>query len=466
MKRFMASLPFRLSCLIITVILICNALSTPLSRSLTYTPASILENRDILSNPYCGFYRINGYTLTDDPDSTIINASSVAADTGNSRRLVQLQINLRNFKDSPLTNTALKQLNDILAAWAQTDKHFILRFLYDWDGSAEETEPKNLGIILKHMEQTASVYNKYADHIYMLQGLYIGNYGEMHHSSHQSTGEIIRLAQTLFGLANPSIFLAVRTPAYWRTITDFTEPSDVSTDTNSRSLAMRVSLFNDGLLASDSDAGTYAEFDRETELSFQNRLCEYVPNGGEVIIDNPYNDLQNAIRDLRTMHISYLNEAYDPNVLNKWKNTMYSKNDLFYGLSGYDYIAAHLGYRYVLRSTELKFNDSYEKTATYSLSIENTGFSNCYYPFELSITIMNKTTRERITLVNEKDATFFRCGTTNTISFSLNIRDYEPGDYNIYFLTSDPTSKEAIQYANNMTLTSDGYFVGSFTIEQ
>ncbi len=144
---------------------------------------------------------------------------------------------------------------------------------------------------------------------------------------------------------------------------------------------------------------------------------------------------------------------------------MYSENDLFYGLSGYDYIAAHLGYRYVLRSTELKFNDSYEKTATYSLSVENTGFSNCYYPFELSITIMNKATRERITLINEKNSTFFRCGTTNTISFPLNMRDFEPGDYNIYFLTSDPTSKEAIQYANNMTLTSDGYYVGSFTIE-
>ena len=464
MKKFMTSLPFRLSCLIITVILICAVLSSPLSLSLSYTPANNLENRDILSNPYCGFYRINGYTLTDDVNSNIINSASIAADTGNHRRLVQLQINLRNFKDSALTGTALKQLDDILAAWAQTDKHFILRFLYDWDGNVEETEPKNLGIIIKHMEQTASVYNKYADHIYMLQGLYIGNYGEMHHSSHQSTGEIMRLTQTLFGLANPSIFLAVRTPAYWRTITDSMEPSDISTDTNSRSLAARVSLFNDGLLASESDAGTYAELDRETELSFQNRLCQYVPNGGEVIIDNPYNDLSNAIRDLRTMHISYLNEAYDPNVLNKWKNTMYSENDLFYGLSGYDYIAAHLGYRYVLRSTELKFNDSYEKTATYSLSVENTGFSNCYYPFELSITIMNKATRERVTLINEKDATFFRCGTTNTISFPLNIRDFEPGDYNIYFLTSDPTSKEAIQYANNMTLTPDGYYVGSFSI--
>ena len=465
MKRILTSLPFRLFCLIITVVGICGVLSSPLSLSLHFTPANIQENREILANPYCGFYRINGYTLTDDADTQIINTAGVANDTGNYLRLVLIEINLKNFQDSALTDTALKQLDEILAAWAQTDKHFILRFLYDWDGHAEETEPENIEIITRHMEQTASVYNQYADRIYMLQGLYIGNYGEMHHSSHMSDNDLMRLTYTLFGMADPSIYLAVRTPSHWRTITGITEPSDVPTGSNGKSLAERMSLFNDGMLGSESDTGTYAEGERESELLFQNRLCQYVPNGGEVIIENPYNDLPEAIRDLRTMHVSYLNEAYDTNVLNKWKDSMYSENDIFYGLSGYDYIAAHLGYRYVLRSVEIKFNDSYEKTAQLSLSVENTGFSNSYYPFELSVSIVNKSTKEKIVLTCDKDSTFFRCGTTNTISFTLNMRDYDLGVYNIYFLTTDTTSGEAIQYANNMTLTNDGYFIGSFTIE-
>lgn len=465
MKKILTSLPFRLFCLIITVVSICAVLSSPLSLSLHFTPANIQENREILANPYCGFYRINGYTLTDNANTQIINTAGIANDTGNHLRLVLIQINLRNFQDSPLTNTALNQLDEILSTWAQTDKHLILRFLYDWDGHAEETEPENIEIITRHMEQTASVYNQYSDRIYMLQGLYIGNYGEMHHSSHMSDNDLMRLTYTLFGMADPSIYLAVRTPSHWRTITGITEPSDVPTDSNGKSLAERISLFNDGMLGSESDTGTYADGERESELFFQNRLCQYVPNGGEVIIENPYNDLSEAIRDLRTMHVSYLNEAYDPNVLNKWKNSMYSENDIFYGISGYDYIAAHLGYRYVLRSVEIKFNDSYEKTAQLSLSVENAGFSNSYYPFELSVSIVNKATKEKIVLTCDKDSTFFRCGTTNTISFTLNTRDYDFGTYNIYFLTADPTSGEAIQYANNMTLTEDGYFIGSFTIE-
>ena len=48
--------------------------------------------------------------------------------------------------------------------------------------------------------------------------------------------------------------------------------------------------------------------DREEELAFQDVLCSSVPSGGEVIVDNPYNDLENAIADLKTMHVSYLNE--------------------------------------------------------------------------------------------------------------------------------------------------------------
>ncbi len=78
--------------------------------------------------------------------------------------------------------------------------------------------------------------------------------------------------------------------------------------------------FNDGMLGSVSDYGTYSDntrqdagdfsaWTREEELAFQDVLCSSVPSGGEVIVDNPYNDLENAIADLKTMHVSYLNEG-------------------------------------------------------------------------------------------------------------------------------------------------------------
>ena len=49
-----------------------------------------------------------------------------------------------------------------------------------------------------------------------------------------------------------------------------------------------------------------------------------VPNGGEVVLDNKYNDIDNAAKDLASMHVSYLNNAHDLAVINKWKKQTYT----------------------------------------------------------------------------------------------------------------------------------------------
>ena len=50
---------------------------------------------------------------------------------------------------------------------------------------------------------------------------------------------------------------------------------------------------------SAAEAGTDQAWNRMEELAFQEKLCSRVPNGGEVIIDNEYNDLECAIADLK-----------------------------------------------------------------------------------------------------------------------------------------------------------------------
>ena len=46
---------------------------------------------------------------------------------------------------------------------------------------------------------------------------------------------------------------------------------------------------------------------------------------------------------LDKMHITYLNKMYDENVLNKWKAEIYNGDDIFNGISVYDYMLSHLG---------------------------------------------------------------------------------------------------------------------------
>ncbi len=147
-------------------------------------------------------------------------------------------------------------------------------------------------------------------------------------------------------------------PSQWRGITRIKEPDRENLAKDP--LAIRLGLYNDGMLGNETDYGTYGSKEtggegrlrREDELTFQNELCRYVPNGGEVINDNSYNDFQNAIRDLGIMHVTYLNEGHDEAVLEKWKNTKVTGGGCFHGMDGYTYIERHLGYRLLITGTE------------------------------------------------------------------------------------------------------------------
>ncbi len=433
--------------------------------NLTYTPAEYIESTEYLDNPYIGYYHIYGYVLKDEVAYASPEDVPNVPDPETSQtveRIVQVQINLCRFRDQELTETALSQLDTILSAWCSTDYSLLLRFIYDWDGRALEAEPGDISMLLRHMEQAAPVYNQYADHILMLQGLFTGNNGEMHHTNYASPEDMQQLAAKLAETADPSIYLAVRTPYQWRTITGADNYEELSQLPESPYLH-RLGLFNDGMFGTGNDTGTYSR-PREEELAFQDVLCQTVPNGGEAIIDNPYNDLDNAIADMRLMHVSYLNSVHDPAVLNKWKETVYTGDDAFYGVTGYDYIRNHLGYRFVLRSSEL-VRDYIEGRIFLRVGIENTGFSRSYRGFSLCLTLRETQTGETVTIPLEEDSSCLASGETTYLDVPLAVEEYPAGAYELYWQTTDETFGETILYGNDLEPAEYGYLLGTLLIK-
>ena len=142
-----------------------------------YMPEPCTESADELSNPYIGFYHMYGYVLGSDSLSNLPAASD--SDAKNRQGIVMLEVNLQNFSNEDLSDSALSQLDTILSAWQRHGSQVILRFLYDWDGKAMETEPQSLEQILRHMDQTAEVVNRYTDCVFLMQGIFVGNCGEM-----------------------------------------------------------------------------------------------------------------------------------------------------------------------------------------------------------------------------------------------------------------------------------------------
>ncbi len=440
-------------------------------RFVNYSPDTCAESTEELQNPYIGWYQIHNYMLS---DTTAYDSSEIL---GREQRgsLALLEFNLQNYADRPISDHGLSLLDQVLKTWQSTGKQLILRFFYDWDGNALEAEPQDLSMILTHMSQTSETVNRYSDCVYILQGVFIGPWGEMHSSRYANNEDIVTLTSHLASVTDPDIFLAVRTPQQWRLLADSTEPISEA-DAFNGSLASRLSLFNDGMLGSDTDLSTYSadstpgEYSRylkngrQEELAFQNLLCAHVPNGGEVVVPNPYNDFPAAAADLSAIRVSYLNSAYDEAVFSKWRTAVSTEDSPYRGMNGFDYISRHLGYRYVLRSSECTPVEPWEKATELAVTLENIGFSNCYRSFDVSLNLTETSTNRIFTLPAQTDTRLWAPGEQVTLTFPVNIREYATGTYDITLKISDPVSGSPIFLANEGTVTDSGHTLGRLDI--
>lgn len=440
----------------------------------TFAQAPFTESAKEIEAPDRGLYFQNGYVIQDEPQDFASQISQWNGETP--MRLEMLQINLRNFRDSELTQTALDNIDSLLNAYSGRHSRVILRVLYDWSGKAEEYEPKSLDIILRHMQQIGPKLVKYQDMIFITQGLFIGNWGEMNGTPFVDEESVRLLAQTFLGATNYELFLSVRMPMFWRRITERSDPAEASTRADPK--ASRIGLYNDGMLGNESDWGTYGVgesrkanpmtyWNREEELEFQDALCAYVPNGGEVISNNPYNDFENARKDLATMHVSYINRDYDRNVLEKWASSVVTEDGCFDGMDGLTYIERHLGYRYLLERGTAQYhflNNELRLTA----QVRNVGFAPVYSEKPLTITL--RSGEELIRLEPEGDLRQLAGG--NHPEQILDVTACIPASmlkqtsYQVYFEAWDPVMDAPLELANEQTSEEYGYYLGELSFER
>lgn len=446
----------------------------------SFDAVSFTESAALLDNPRCGWYNMYGYMLSDDDSSIFDTKIEKSKNDSSAFRLVLLEINLKQFADRELSANALAQLDRIFTLWSDGQHSIIVRFVYDWDGKALTSEPKELSVLQRHMQQCAQIVNAHDDTIYLLQGIFVGNHGEMNNSAYMSADTMRALALYLDGLLSPDIYMAVRTPAHLRTILQTSEPSAASDAGH----PIRIGLFNDGMLGSDTDYGTYgtasdtfssenyaAKGNRTQELAFQQETCLLVPNGGEVIVDNPYNDGDNAIEAFKTMRVSYLNHMYDQKVISKWQQQNCSQEGVFNGMSAYTYITAHLGYRYVLQEAFLTYK-TFDNTASLCIVLANTGFAPSYRTFSINIMvyadgdILSDTAAPVYTadLSEVYDTAHWYPDTEYSLQFQLPVDTLGAGDYTVCLCITDKDTSEQIKLANDAVSSAYGICVGQLHI--
>lgn len=433
------------------------------------------ESSEQLLNPDKGFYYMHGFRIKEEPiDYEAEMQWRLAGD--NETKLTMLQINLQEYRGGELSSAALESISSLFQVISKTDKHWIVRFLYDWNGENEQYEPQDIEIIKGHMRQVGGILNEYKDCIFTLQGLFIGNWGEMNGTAYSDQDSMRQLAEQLAAVTDEDIFLSVRMPAQWRKITGTADPAGHSI------FSERLGLYNDGMLGSWSDYGTYNDRTREEagdlgiwtrneELAFQEELCGKVPNGGEVIVDNPYNDFEAALADLKTMHVTYLNKDYDKNVMNKWAETIVHTEDCFDGMDGLSYIERHLGYRLLISETEMSFQPGHD-TVELTTAIRNAGFAPLYRPCSMRILMQEKNGAYVFEKEFSVDLSALTGGNQTAkeavLSIVLPLPEKE-GEFEVRLEVTDSRTGEDIILANeqrNMKNGKTSYLIGKFTVNK
>lgn len=104
-------------------------------------------------------------------------------------------------------------------------------------------------------------------------------------------------------------------------------------------------------------------------------ICRAAPFGGEAIWpeEGYETTLTETVTILRRLHLSYLNCQHDARLLKRWQEQTMRQKGVWKGVSLYDYIGAHMGYRFCVRRAAIRREGDWCRLFA---EIENTGFGN------------------------------------------------------------------------------------------
>ena len=320
---------------------------------------------EVFDNPERGFYTPAFLKLL--KTGTTIPESSL------SHNLIHLRVDIHDFIDSKFNKEALTALDQTLKLIKENGGTAIVRFAYDenFDGHADTVEPK-LSLIKKHIRQLSNVLNENEEVIVCVESGMLGQCGEVHGTVGCTLKNRKGVVAAWVNNLDDAITVSVRTPTHYAEWAGI----DVSKLTNKKMKIRkegykRIGIFNDGYLGSGNDLGTYKN--RKKELKWVKSQTEKTFFGGELVAyygdDTPINTAAYMSKEGYKTHTSYLNIQWNDKAIDGLRS------ETIKGISGFDYVSQHLGYRYVLKDSNLDYasdNDSLD----FSVKIKNVGFGN------------------------------------------------------------------------------------------
>lgn len=301
-------------------------------------------------------------------------------------------------KTAPLDSFAIESLHSVLDSLRKRNGFCVIRVSYDMNCYGHQDPP--LETIFTHTKQIAKAYKGYEDVIHFVELGMFGTCGEQTGGgTNEEHGQALRIflenssPEIRVGMRNPyavAAWMGLKdsTKQGWPTFPDFNIHSARFQDSaNARSKYMkRVGIYNDGYLGSDNDLGTVGW---GTDPISREEFLEWLesgdsPYGGDFV--HNYNDPEKRPPLNTAEYMSYEGFRTHTSYLNGFGNfdKYYHNMDtaLFKGLdpeyamraTAYEYIRDHLGYRFVLRSSQIVDSVGNGGTLAIRVKIQNVGF--------------------------------------------------------------------------------------------
>lgn len=376
---------------------------------------------------------------------------------------------LDSFRDKPLSQPFLTALQADFDAVRQAGLKMILRFAYTntAKGGNCNDEYKICPpygdappvVVFRHIEQLKPLLQENADVIAVMQEGFIGIWGENYFTDYfgdASTNGAGRVLDSGWALRNELLkrlldalpqnrMVQVRTPqikqkfVYGPSAPAESNPLNEEEASKNQNAA-RIGFHNDCFLASPDDYGTFYDYGsstqprraaNETLRRYFEADSKYTVVSGETCDDafSPQNDCAPAGKaeaEMKAMHYTYLNAAYNNDVNNDWDSAGCLYN-----------IRRHLGYRLVLQWAKLPLQAKKGAPFSLQMAIDNLGYAAPFNPRSVYLVLRNTETQAETKLALQADVRKWHSGSHRLREKVLLPASLPSGKYELFLSLPD-----------------------------
>jgi hypothetical protein len=372
---------------------------------------------DVFPNPERGFYS----------SADILKEPSLAFVSEAGNTLVHAPIRLDPYRDAPLPPEFLAELERAFDRVRRAGLKVIPRFMYNF-GPYPRSEPDaSEAQIIAHLEQLAPVLAANADVLLVLQGGFIGAWGEWHSSTHRLDRDPRakrRILDALLTAVPRDRMVALRFPTDIDDLVGKLPAKRAFTDEP----VARVGSHQDCFLGSDTDVGTWGRTGNNVETD-KDRMAErarFVAVGGETCAPGPRATCWFASEEMRRMHWTYLNQDFHPDVIARFQ-----ADACFLDFQ------IRLGYRFVLERAAYRLHGDHLRLVA---RFRNEGYAALFNPRPIVVVLEGG--GRRVELPMRADPRLWPSLETSVVAEDLRLPDDLPaGVYRLSLWLPDPAPR-------------------------